>query len=133
MHIKNYKKLKEIFIPTWIFVLNFIPTAGADLDSDSHLRTLKNFVSEKSGKYWLKLEILRRFIFFLYLRLHWLWNFHWISETGVSACHIVVLCYIVVFYSYFSTSLIPSRGLFTHLKKDGFYVWCAKIYRAWLN
>ena len=49
------------------------------LPQRSHLRTLKNFVSEKSGKlckksgkYWIKSgnwEILRRFIFFLYLHL----------------------------------------------------------------
>ena len=49
------------------------------LPQRSHLRTLKNFVREKSGKlceksgrYWIKSrnrEILRRFIFFLYPRL----------------------------------------------------------------
>ena len=38
---------------------------------------------------------------------------------GLHACH-TVLCYIVVFYPYFSTSLIPLWGLFTHLKKGWF-------------
>ena len=52
---------------------------GFRLPQRSHLRTLKNFVSEKSGKrcensgkHWIKSgnrEISRRFIFFLYLRL----------------------------------------------------------------
>ena len=54
--------------------LNFIFRHGFRLPQRSHLRTLKNFVSEKSGKrckksgkYWIKSinrEILRRFIFF---------------------------------------------------------------------
>ena len=45
---------------------------GFRLPQRSHLLTLNNFVSEKSGKHWIKLgnrEILRRFIFFLYPRL----------------------------------------------------------------
>ena len=45
---------------------------GFRLPQLSHLWTLKNFVSEKSGKYWIKSgnrEILRRFIFYLYPRL----------------------------------------------------------------
>ena len=57
--------------------------------------------------------------------------FHFIRRKynlfGTScACHIVVLCYIVVFYSYFSTPVIPILGLFTRPIKDGFYV-CARF------
>ena len=47
---------------------------GFRLPQRSHLRTLKSFVSEKSGKHWIKSgnwKILRWFIFFLYPYLHW--------------------------------------------------------------
>ena len=56
---------------------------GFRLPQRSHLRILKSFVSEKSGKHWIKSgnrEILRRFIFFLYPHLHWNKTFtlnHW--------------------------------------------------------
>ena len=65
------------------------------------LVNLENFVSEKSGKrceksgrYWIKSEnreILRRFIFFLYPRLHsplpgW-FSIHFIMTCNISKCY----------------------------------------------
>ena len=66
-----------LFVSSFFFEVRF--RCGFRLPQRSHLRTLKNFVNEKSekrckksGKYWIKSgngEILRRFIFFLYPRL----------------------------------------------------------------
>ena len=67
-----------------IFLFIFTVRRGFILTQRSHLRTLKIFVSEKSGKYWIKSgnrEILRGFIFFLYPRLHSLEFYFTLSIT----------------------------------------------------
>ena len=71
------------FLPLMQCIMNisylFIYRRGFRLPQRSHLRTLKNFVSQKSGKHWIKSGnrgILRRYIFFLYPRMIYSMNIY---------------------------------------------------------